>query len=479
MRRMGSGALVEGMDNPALLTLLERELARRDRENKLDGYRPYPKQREFHELRRSIRLFLASNQSGKSFAGAAEAAYHLTGLYPAWWQGHRFEGPTTGWIGAPTNQMVKEGMQRLLLGSLDDAGTGTIPKHLIVDVMRATGVRDLADTITVRHVTGGVSRVTFKTYDQGRERWQAATLDWVAFDEEPPKDIYSEGLTRTNATKGIVWLTFTPLQGMSEVVIDFLQNPSPSRGVVTMTIWDAEHFTDEQRAEIVERTPLHERDARTKGIPMLGSGAVFPVTDELLRIEPFAVPRHWGRIGGIDIGWDHPTAAVELAHDRDTDCIYVTKEYREKMQIVSVHAGALLPWGRQLPWAWPHDAFIHEKGSGEQIAKLYETHGLRMLGEHAQFADGRGMSTEAGVTEMLDRMQTGRWRVFSTCGGWFQEKGVYHRKDGRIVKQMDDLMSATRHAVMMLRFARVPPAAGDAYTRSARGRRGKGSAMAA
>lgn len=472
-------SLVAGIPATELLSMLETEKARRARENKLDFYRPYPKQREFHDLLRPLRLFMASNQSGKTYAGAAEAAYHLTGLYPADWQGHRFEGPTRAWIGAPTNQMIKEGAQILLLGSVDDPGTGTLPKHLILDVTKATGVRELADTITVRHVTGGVSRVSFKTYDQGRERWQAATLDWVWFDEEPPKDIFSEGVTRTNATRGIVWLTFTPLQGMSEVVIDFLQNPSPSRGVVTMTIWDAEHFSEEQRAEIVERTPLHERDARTKGIPMLGSGAVFPVPDEMIQVEPFAIPRHWGRIGGIDIGWDHPTAAVELAHDRDTDCIYVTKEYREKMQIVSVHAGALVPWGRFLPWAWPHDAFIHEKGSGEQIAKLYETHGLRMLGEHAQFADGRGNSTEAGVTEMLDRMQTGRWRVFSTCGGWFQEKGIYHRKDGKIVKQMDDLLSATRHAVMMLRFARTQPAPPDPYARGYRKRAAKGSAMAA
>lgn len=422
---------------------------------------------------------MASNQSGKSFAGAAEAAYHLTGLYPDWWQGHRFEQATTAWVGAPTNQMVKEAAQRLLLGSLDDPGTGTLPKHLILDVSKATGVRDLADTVTVRHVTGGISRLSFKTYDQGRERWQAATLDWVWFDEEPGKDIFSEGLTRTNATNGIVWMTFTPLKGMSEVVIDFLQTQSANRGVTTMTIWDAEHFSAEQRERIIERTSPHERDARTKGIPMLGSGAVFPVPDEMIRVEPFSVPRHWGRIAGIDIGWDHPTAAVELAHDRDSDCVYVTKTYREKMQTVSVHAGALVPWGKFLPWAWPHDAFIHEKGSGEQIAKLYEQHGLKMLGEHAQFSDNRGNSTEAGVTDILDRMQTARFRVFANLGDWFSEKGMYHRKDGKIVKQMDDLMSATRHAVMMLRFARTTPAPADPYARGYRRSRVKGSAMAA
>lgn len=414
-----------------------------------------------------------------TLAGACEAAIHMTGLYPDWWQGHRFEQGNSGWAGAPTNELVRDIVQLKLLGPMDDIGTGAIPKHLIEDFKLATGVRDLVDTVVVRHVTGSKSRLKFKTYDQGRLRWQAATLDWVWFDEEPPADVYDEGKTRTNATKGIVWTTFTPLLGMSEVVQRFMRNDNPDLGYVRMTLYEVGHVGEAERERIINSYPEHERDARVLGLPKLGEGQVFPIPRAMITCEPFAIPRHWARIAGIDIGWDHPTAAVELAWDREADCVYVTKTYKQAKQTIAIHAGALSPWGKKLPWAWPHDAASHERGSGEQVAQLYRDYGLNMLGEHAQFPDKRGNSTEAGVMEILDRMQTGRFRVFSNLGGWFDEFDIYHRKDGKIVKQNDDLMSATRHAMMMLRFARTAPAPYDPYARASRGKKTRGSAMAA
>ena len=461
--------------------MLEAEKARRARENWIDSYRPYEKQAEFHALgaTKHGRLLLALNQGGKTLAGACEASYHMTGLYPDWWQGRVFPQHNSGWAAAPTNELVRDVLQHKLFGPLDDIGTGAVPKHLIEDFTLATGVRGLIDTAVVRHVTGGKSRLKFKTYDQGRERWQATTLDWVWFDEEPDEDIYEEGRTRTNATGGITWITFTPLRGMSKVVQRFMRSDDPALGHVRMTIYDVTHISPEDRERIINSYPEHERDARILGKPKLGEGGVFPVPRDMITVDPFPIPKHWARIAGIDIGWDHPTAAVELAWDRDSDCVYVIKTYAERRQTIAIHAGALLPWGRRLPWAWPHDAATHERGSGEQVAELYKSYGLNMLGEHAQFPDSRGISTEAGVAEILDRMQTGRFRVFSNLGAWFEEFDIYHRKDGRIVKEMDDLMSATRHAMMMLRFSRAQPAPPDPYARSYRRKREKGSAMAA
>jgi hypothetical protein len=66
-----------------------------------------------------------------------------------------------------------------------------------------------------------------------------------------------------------------------------------------------------------------------------------------------------------------------------------------------------------------------------------------------------GNGVEAGILEMLERMQTGRFKVFRNLSDWFEEYRLYHRKDGLIVKLIDDLMSATRYAVMMKRFAEV------------------------
>lgn len=232
-----------------------------------------------------------------------------------------------------------------------------------------------------------------------------------------------------------------------------------SRHVTTMTIDDAEHYTPEQRAEIVASYPAHERDARAKGIPVLGSGRVFPVDETTITCAPFAIPGHWLRIGGVDFGWDHPFGAVELAWDRDTDTIYVTKEYAARETTAGMHALTLKSWdtGKWLPFAWPHDGLQHDKGSGEELAKQYRDHDLKLLRDKATFEDG-GNGVEAGILEMLERMQTGRWKVFSTCGLWFAEFRLYHRKDGLIVKLKDDVISASRYAYMMRRYAITKPA---------------------
>jgi len=229
-----------------------------------------------------------------------------------------------------------------------------------------------------------------------------------------------------------------------------------TRHVTQMTIEDAEHYTPEQRAAIIASYPAHEREARVKGIPAMGSGRVFPIPEEDITCKPFSVPAHWPQINGMDFGWDHPFAAVNLAWDRDADCIYVCKEYAARESTPVVHAAGIKPWGAWVPCAWPHDGLQHDKGSGEQLATQYSGQGLKMLPEKATFDDG-GNGVEAGVMEMLDRMQTGRWKVFETCGGWLGEFRLYHRKDGLIVKLKDDRISASRYAMMMRRFAVVQP----------------------
>ena len=225
-----------------------------------------------------------------------------------------------------------------------------------------------------------------------------------------------------------------------------------SKHVVRMEIEEADHYTDEQKAAIVAGYPEHERDARAKGIPVLGSGAVFPIAREFLQIDPFEIPEHWFEIGGLDIGWDHPTAAVRMVWDQDTDSKYVVNDYKRAKAVPLIHAETLKSWGSQLPWAWPPDAGQTEKGTGNNIKDQYETHGLNLTPVHAQFPDG-SVSVEAGVMAMLEDMEVGKFKVFKTCNDWFEEQQIYHRKDGKIVKSFDDLMAATRYAYVMLRFS--------------------------
>ena len=456
-----------------LLELLELKVKLKA-ENKLADFRPYPKQREFFkatadESKREF-LLMAGNQLGKTLAAAYMTAMHLTGLYPDWWDGCIFTGPVSGWAASETSQGTRDTVQRMLLGPPGEWGTGAIPAAKIHEIKRAThGVADAVETIIVKHESGGLSRITLKTYDQGRLRWQGETLDFVWFDEEPPEDIYIEGLTRTNATGGIVWVTFTPLLGASDVVRRFTEGKVAGTHITQMTINDAEHYTPEQRKAIIASYPAHQREARANGVPMLGSGAIFPVDESFIKVQPFPIPAHWPQIGGLDFGWDHPTGAARLAWDRDSDVVYVASDYRQSEATPIIHAAALKPWGLWLPWAWPHDGLQHDKGSGEALADQYRKQGLKMLKDKATHPPEKGEpegsggnSVEAGVIDMLDRMLTGRWKVFSTCQNWFDEFRQYHRDNGKIVKERDDVISASRYAYMMIRHAKIPakPSAG-------------------
>jgi Terminase RNaseH-like domain/Terminase large subunit, T4likevirus-type, N-terminal len=261
--------------------------------------------------------------------------------------------------------------------------------------------------------------------------------------------------TRTNVGNGPVWMTMTPLLGVSEVVRRFLHEKSPDRHVTFMTIDDVKHFSGEEKARIIASYPKHEVEARTKGIPILGSGRIFPIEEARIVCEHRDFPSHWPRIGGMDVGWDHPFAAVELVWDRDTDTVYVNRCHRLKEATPIEHAAAIRAWGKDLPWALPRDGKRETlEGAGIALAEQYRDQGLNMLRDPAQFEDG-SVSVEAGLMMMLDRMRTGKLKVFKEHLDWWEEFRLYHRKDGKVVKEGDDLLCATRYALMMLRFART------------------------
>lgn len=227
-----------------------------------------------------------------------------------------------------------------------------------------------------------------------------------------------------------------------------------SKHVTRMTINDAEHYTPQQIVDIVAGYPEHERDARAKGIPVLGSGRIFPITEDSISIDPIEILKHWPQINGLDFGWDHPQACVNLAWDRDADIVYVCKTYKKSQTTPEIASIALRGWGKWVPTAWPHDGLQHDKGSGKELASQYRTAGLNMHTEHATHKQG-GFGVEAGLMDMLDRMKSGRFKVFRTLTEWFDEFRLYHRQDGRVFKQFDDLMSATRIGLMMLRYAKI------------------------
>lgn len=169
------------------------------------------------------RLFMAANRVGKTEgAGGYETALHLTGQYPKWWEGRRFTNAIQGWTAGDTSKTVRDIQQEKLLGPVSAIGTGLIPADTIIRHTPKTGVPDAIETLYVRHESGGESRLDFKSYDQGRIAFQGTSKHLIWLDEEPDMGVYTECLTRTLDCGGIVMLTFTPLRGLSEVVLAFM-----------------------------------------------------------------------------------------------------------------------------------------------------------------------------------------------------------------------------------------------------------------
>ena len=363
-------------------------------------------------------------------------------------------------MGCESFGLVRDIAQTYMLGERDQWGTGTIPSSAFADTpTMSRAFPGLVDSVKIRHASGGLSSISFKAYQQGRKFWVGKSVDWIWLDEEPEMEIYGEALARLTATGGMMFMTMTPLLGMSDVVEQFYPEPdSPDRGMVQMGIDDAQHITPEERSKVIAGYQPHEREARTEGTPLLGSGKVFDFVRSQVSCEPFKVPHYWPKLNGIDFGYgDHPTGMVQIAWDRDKNCVYVTAEAKDPRPIPAVHASTMKAWGKEVRIAWPHDGHKQWGDSLPYVGK-YRTEGLRMLRTHATFPTG-GMSTEAGITEMYNRFSEGRLKVFDNLSSFWNEYGSYHRKDGLLVKRKDDLLCAVRNALMMLRFARVeqPP----------------------
>ena len=431
---------------------------------------PYGWQCKFHDAGadNSDRAIIAANQTGKTRTVASECAAHLTGLYPDWWVGKRFDEPTDGMVCGQTNQDVRDITQLALFGAIDDNhkpdGTGWVPRDLIGQCnFRQCGVTNVLDTVRIKHVpTGRWSTVLFKSYEQGATKFQGVQKDWAWMDEEPElsdQGIFGEIQMRLVKRRGHLLFSRTPLFGMSMLVKHFLDG-GPGIFYIGATWEDAPHIDEETKAERARRCPAHERETRTKGVPMLGTGMVYTTPEELITCEPFPIPKHWRRICGIDFGIDHPGAATWLAYDEEADIIYVTDCYKERNWTALQHSHRIKQAGKWIPVAWPHDGMGREKGGGEPLKVQYEKHGVNMLAIQACYDDHKmgGQAREPVTGEILERMETGRFKVFGHLHEWFEEKRMLHRKQipGRppqIVADRDDIESATRYGVMMLRYA--------------------------
>lgn len=405
-------------------------------------------------------MLMAANRVGKTMTGLTIDAAHLLGEYPEGWEGHKFDFPPMCWLLGYSMEKTRDLLQGVLFGVYANGvwSGGLVPADRIVGYLSASGTTGAMRQVTVRHSSGGTSTVQFWSYSQGQHAIMGDTVDWYHIDEEPrDKAIFPQVLTRTatgdrgRGGRGI--LTFTPENGRTELVVQFMDAANEGQYLQRATWDDAPHLTEQTKRTLLAMYPEWQRAMRTRGEPLLGSGLIFDMADSVFSCQAFPIPDHWFLINGMDYGWDHPQAHIQLAWDKDSDCIYVTNAWKKSNTLPEVAWVAVKGWAQGVITAWPHDGHQHDKGSGKALSVTYKEAGWKMCQDMATWPEGNN-SVEKGLIEFYSRMEAGTFKVFSHLAPWFEEKMNYHRKeDGSIAKVNDDILSATRYAYMMRRFA--------------------------
>ena len=413
-------------------------------------YKPHDKQMAFHAAGATAkeRLFLAGNRTGKTYSGCIEVAMHLTGNYPDWWQGYRYNHPIEAWAAGVTNAETYQVLEKAYIGDVGVAGA--IAPHLI------TGTEKIKHLYKIQHKSGGTSQLRFKSYEQGRKTFQGAKIHVLHMDEEPPRDIYIEGLMRTMATDdkhyGMVLLTMTPLMGLTAMVQQFYEPltegcVSNNKFYIQASWQDNPHLIEEEKKTILASLKPHEIEAREKGIPSIGMGLVYPVPESLVTCDPLEkLPDHWSFVYGIDFGWNpSPTALLFAAYDRDNDILYIYDEYTATERTPAEHVYALSKRGfnlNEIMGVYDPAGKISGQNDGKNLVQLYRDQGIHTLTK----ADN---SKETGIQKVLQRMQSGNLKIYNTCTRTLRELRMYARdEEGNVKKGNDHLMDCLRYIVM-------------------------------
>ncbi len=442
-------------DDELILRLLAVEKEQALRENDpANGYNKdvvHEKQMVFHRCQKRNRWVFGGNRSGKTECGAMECVWLARGIHP-----YRANKPdVSGWVVSLTRQVQRDVAQAKLLKYLS-------PRHILSVVMREGRQESpeygIIDYITVRNAFGGVSRIGFRSCDQGREKFQGTSLDFVWFDEEPPKDIYDECRMRVFDKRGDIFGTMTPLKGLTWVYdeIELNQNHDPEVWCEYME-WRDNPYLDPEEVKAMEKViPESEQLSRRFGKFSTGEGLVYPEFDQSVHvIEPFPVPEQWQATISIDPGLSNPTSCHFYAVDYD-GTIYVVAEHFEAGQSVDYHAKRLFEIANRL--GWKKDA------KGRLSALIDSAANQRTLASEKSVAElfaERGILVNTNVNKdlysgiqrikSLFEQRPPKIFIFSCCVNLIRELKSYWWGAGDRPKKIDDhALDELRYFVMTL-----------------------------
>jgi phage terminase large subunit-like protein len=426
-------------------------------------------------------LVSGGNRSGKTTGALYQTFMHATGLYRDNYKGHRFDFPPRIWSCNISVSKVKSINQDGLIGNQSSNTEGFIHPSLILD--KKSGKEGIYSEVYIKHASGGVSTISFKTYGEKSDKFQSDRVNFIHLDEQPGYEIYIECLMRVADTDGRgmgrILITQYPKAGLDELMAHFMlkktveevnglrkeetyklspENVVNNKMYMHISWADNPYLTEEAKIHMRSAMKPHELEAREHGIPTIGEGMVYAIPESVFIVPPFDIPDHWAKFNGMDLGWEDHTGVVFYAWDKDNDCMYIYKEYKYNHMTPETHAGVLLPQGLDwIPTICDPAGNMRQQSDGETLLAKYETAGLRLIkGKRAR---------ESSIMEIIQRINTDRLKIFSSCRNLLSEMRTYARKDGKIIDGNDHLMNAMEYPILLAKHHAINKTQYDMYNK--------------
>lgn len=433
---------------------LEKTINNRFNSNKLNFYnkkgKVHKKQVLFHKCKKRNRWVFGGNRSGKTECGAVEVVYMACGIHP-----YRKNKVTEGWVVSLSRQVQRDVAQKKILQYLP---VSSIEKIVMVSGEQGSAANGIIDFILVRSQAGGISRIGFKSCDQGREKFQGSSLDYVWFDEEPPFDIYLECKMRVLDRCGDIFGTMTPLKGLTWVYNTIYMNDKADSEIwyETMEWADNPYLSKKEIESMTKSLSADELESRRFGKFMQTCGMVYNEFDEKIHvIEPFNIPPEWQDNISIDPGLHNPLSAHFYAVDFDGN-VYVVAEHYEAQKSVEHHANRIKEIAKKLNWKTDSRGHLHAliDSAANQRTLASEKNVVELFYDNGIIVNAKvNKDLFSGISVVKSYLRTAdgstRLYIFKNCVNLIREIKGYFWGDGDApIKKDDHALDEMRYYLM-------------------------------